>query len=68
MNRVKQILNVAYAHRRGYFGEGVGVAIMDTGISPHPDFEHRVAGFRDYTGYEKKIYDDNGHGTHVACR
>lgn len=66
MNRVKQILNAAYAYRRGYFGEGIGVAIMDTGIAEHPDFAYRIAGFRDYIGYQKKIYDDNGHGSHVA--
>lgn len=39
---------------------------MDTGIAEHPDFEHRIAGFRDYIGNQKKIYDDNGHGSHVA--
>lgn len=66
MDRVKQIINVAYAHRRGYFGEGVGVAIMDTGIMNHPDFDHRIAEFRDYIGHQNKLYDDNGHGTHVA--
>lgn len=66
MDRVKQILNTEYAHRRGYFGEGVGVAVMDTGIAGHPDFEHRVAAFRDYIGYQERMYDDNGHGTHVS--
>lgn len=66
MDRVKKIINASYAYRRGYFGEGVGVAIMDTGIAEHIDFRHRVAGFRDYIGYREKRYDDNGHGTHVA--
>lgn len=66
MDRVKKIINAAYAYRRGYYGEGVGVAVMDTGILPHPDFEHRIAVFRDYIGNQKKLYDDNGHGTHVA--
>ncbi len=66
MDRVKQIMNATYAYRRGYYGEGVGVAIMDTGISAHPDFEHRIAVFRDYVGAQRELYDDNGHGTHVA--
>lgn len=66
MDRVKEIVNAAYAYRRGYFGEGVGIAVMDTGIMNHPDFDHRIAGFRDYIGSQRKMYDDNGHGTHVA--
>lgn len=66
MDRVRQIVNASYAYRRGYYGEGVGVAVMDTGIAVHPDFQHRVAVFRDYIKYQNKIYDDNGHGTHVA--
>lgn len=66
MDRVKKIINASYAYRRGYFGEGVGVAVMDTGIAEHVDFKHRIAGFRDYISYREKKYDDNGHGTHVA--
>lgn len=66
MDRVKQILNVSYAYQRGYYGEGVGVAVMDTGICHHPDFRYRIAGFRDYVGGRGEKYDDNGHGTHVA--
>lgn len=66
MDRVKRIINASYAYRRGYFGEGVGVAVMDTGISSHPDFEHRIAVFRDYIGGQQQMYDDNGHGSHVA--
>jgi serine protease AprX len=66
MDRVKKIINASYAHSRGEYGEGVGVAVMDTGITAHPDFEHRISVFRDYIGYQKRLYDDNGHGTHVA--
>ena len=66
MDRVKRIINASYAHRRGYFGEGVGVAVMDTGIANHPDFQHRIAVFRDYIGYQRQMYDDNGHGSHVC--
>ena len=66
MDRVKRILNVSYAYQRGYYGEGVGVAVMDTGICQHPDFQYRIAGFRDYVGRRREKYDDNGHGTHVA--
>jgi minor extracellular protease Epr len=45
------------------FGNGVKVAILDTGIARHPDL--RIAGgVNTITG--KSFADDNGHGTHVA--
>lgn len=46
--------------------EPVGVAVLDTGISNHPDFQNRIIDFRDFVHNGKKIYDDCGHGTHVA--
>lgn len=50
----------------GITGRGVTVAILDTGIVNHPDFNHRVIAFRDFVNEKKVMYDDNGHGTHVA--
>ena len=47
-------------------GKGVGVAVLDTGICPHPDFGDRIKVFRDFVKNKKEIYDDNGHGTHVC--
>lgn len=47
-------------------GNGIGVAILDTGISPHMDFGNRITGFYDFIYNRKQPYDDNGHGTHVA--
>ena len=47
-------------------GKGVGVAVLDTGIYPHMDFGNRITGFYDFVSYQKRPYDDNGHGTHVA--
>ena len=44
----------------------VSVAVMDTGIFRHIDFDTRIAGFADFVGRKKYLYDDNGHGTHVA--
>lgn len=47
-------------------GEGVKVAILDTGIDEsHPDLAGRVAGGEDFTGIGP-YSDDNGHGTHVS--
>lgn len=54
---------------RGVTGKGVTVAIIDTGIHPHPDLtlpRNRIVGFFDVVGGRSQPYDDNGHGTHVA--
>lgn len=51
---------------RKYTGSGIGVAILDTGIVSHIDFDRRILAFRDFVGQRLKPYDDNGHGTHVA--
>ena len=49
-------------------GDGVGVAIVDSGIEPGSDFDDRIAAFYDFTegGREEPPSDDYGHGTHVA--
>ncbi len=44
----------------------IGVAILDTGISRHPDFEGRIDAFYDFLHGASIVYDDSGHGTHVA--
>ncbi|MGW2094222.1 S8 family serine peptidase [Promicromonospora sukumoe] len=50
----------------GYTGEGVTVAVLDTGIdATHPDLDEVVAGERDFTG-KGEVTDGAGHGTHVA--
>ncbi len=47
---------------------GVGVAILDSGIAPSPDFGGRITGFWDFTrgGIATNPFDDFGHGTHIA--
>lgn len=46
-------------------GEGVRIAILDTGIdTDHPDLQGAVVEARDFTG--EGIEDRNGHGTHCA--
>jgi serine protease AprX len=47
-------------------GEGVGVAVIDTGVYPHADLGDRIKAFKDFIGNKPEAYDDNGHGTHVA--
>lgn len=53
----------------GLSGKDVTIAIIDTGIYPHPDLvtpANRIIGFYDAVQGKTEPYDDNGHGTHVA--
>ena len=57
MNRVRKQLGADIAHAKGFFGEGVGVAILDSGILPHPDFVrngNRIRQFVDFTEVETR--------------
>lgn len=50
----------------GKGGEGINVAVLDTGVAKHPDL---VVGLcMDFTkaGIENTCVDKNGHGTHLA--
>lgn len=53
-------------HADGYTGEGVTIAVIDSGVSEHPDFENRIKKFRDLSSRRRKPYDTKGHGTHIA--
>ncbi len=66
MNHVRDAIHCDMAYRMGLTGRGVGVAVLDTGIYLHEDFEHRVADFVDIVHRRRDAYDDNGHGTHIA--
>ena len=52
------------ANQLGYTGKGVKVAVLDTGISPHPDLY--ISGGVSFMSNSSSYTDDNGHGTHVA--
>ncbi len=66
MNRVGAAIKLQAAHKKGIFGEGISVAILDTGIHPHPDFKNRLIAFKDFLHGRIEPYDDCGHGTHVG--
>lgn len=42
------------------------IVVLDSGIEAHPDFEGRIASFIDFVKGRETMYDDFGHGTHVA--
>lgn len=53
-------------NKYGLTGQGVTVAVLDTGITPHIDFDSRISVFLDLIAGRTCPYDDNGHGSHVA--
>jgi serine protease AprX len=60
--------------QQGESGAGVTVAVLDTGLAPHPGLlqgidgrpRGRIVAWKDYIGRSKEPVDPNGHGTHVA--
>ncbi|UOQ94935.1 S8 family peptidase [Halobacillus shinanisalinarum] len=53
----------------GITGKGVNIAVVDTGVHPHPDLTeptNRIIAFKDFINNKVEPYDDNGHGTHCA--
>ena len=51
----------------GLSGEGVTVALVDTGADPnHESLSCRIVAFKDFVNNQTHPYDDNGHGTHCA--
>ncbi|MCL1936409.1 MAG: S8 family peptidase [Defluviitaleaceae bacterium] len=69
MYNERQKLNTEAAFQKGLTGENVGIAFLDTGVSPVNDLikpKNRIIGFVDFILNKKKAYDDNGHGTHVV--
>ena len=67
MNRAKQLIHCGVGEDGIWSGNGVGVAVLDTGIYPHIDFGQRIAGFYDVLRRRNAPYDDNGHGTHISA-
>jgi serine protease AprX len=62
-------VNVGGAWKANLSGAGIGVAVIDSGVSQTPDLAllgllSRVVFSKDYTGGNGK--DEYGHGTHVA--
>lgn len=80
MQRIASLVDSSFAYRHGLYGQGINVAVVDSGIARHYDFlqpyrcplsgrkyggNRLVAAFDAVSG-RHMFYDDNGHGTHVA--
>jgi len=52
---------------KGYTGDGVTVALIDTGADrDHKALAGKIVAFKDFVNNQTASYDDNGHGTHCA--
>ena len=55
------------AYQRGYFGQGVTVAVIDSGLrTTHREFAGRIAPGYDFTRTLSAMIDHSGHGTQAA--
>ena len=57
---VSKQIHADLAHQYGFFGEGIGIAYLDTGLFPHKDFiqpSDRIAEFIDFVHYKSFSYD-----------
>lgn len=70
MEQARKTLFCDPIQKSKYTGKGIGIAVLDTGITYHPDFytgnHYRIAAFKDFVNHSKMPYDDHGHGTHVC--
>ncbi|MBO5247144.1 MAG: S8 family peptidase [Eubacterium sp.] len=66
MERVRTLVHAQLPHGEGIYGKDSVVAILDTGIALHNDFRGRIVIFKDFVNGRQGLYDDNGHGTHLA--
>lgn len=66
MDRVRKLVNADMAYDRKIRGQGIAVAVLDTGTARHIDFDRRINGFVDIIGRKRMAYDDCSHGTHVC--
>ncbi|MEU7340873.1 S8 family serine peptidase [Streptomyces sp. NPDC007074] len=66
LDRSTAQINAPTAWKAGYEGQGVKVAVLDTGAdASHPDLAGRIAEAKDFSG-SGNTGDHFGHGTHVA--
>lgn len=69
INVAKEIIGIDSLYKDNLYGQGIAIAVIDTGIYPHIDFlipKNKIIYFKDFVKNKKYCYDDNGHGTFVS--
>jgi len=66
MEQAKKLVHASEKDIFPYSGKGITIAVLDSGAALHPDLNGRIVAFHDFVNGRKYLYDDNGHGTHVA--
>ena len=71
LDYAEQATAASIALSNGFSGQGVGIAVLDSGIADHPDLHNPATGATRVVYSESllgdKVKDDlYGHGTHVA--
>ena len=59
-------INATWANAKGYTGKGIGVAVIDSGISAVDDLAGHIVYSQNFVPNETTTTDGYGHGTHVA--
>ena len=66
MDRVRKRIQLDGLEEKHWQKYNVNVAVLDTGITSHPDLLGKCLIFKDFVNHKERPYDDNGHGTHVC--
>jgi len=66
MDRVRKRIGFEDIKEYKCMGKSTTVAVLDSGMAPHPDLQGKCICFKDFVNHKNIVYDDNGHGTHVC--
>ena len=57
MNTVRKLLKIDYIEEKGFIGQDIVVAILDTGMAEHPDLKEKIILFKDFVENVMTIMD-----------
>lgn len=66
LDEIADVVGIKNEWDKGYKGKGITIAVIDSGVFPHPDLtkpNNRIIAFKDFVNGIDNPYDDSGHGT-----